>query len=100
MRRSPGGWSLEAKNRFDTVRVDLGELETFEIPQFDVASITGALPRFSVPKMESFNADVLGPALKATPKIHVPQVPQFPSMATADLPRKLREAVLPDADLN
>jgi len=52
-----------------------------------------------VPKMESFNADVLGPALKATPKIHVPQVPQFPSMATADLPRKLREAVLPDADL-
>jgi len=90
---------LEAKNRFDTVHVDLGELETFEIPQFDAASITGALPRFSVPRMESFNADVLGPALTATPKIHVPQVPQFPSMATADLPRKLREAVLPDADL-
>jgi hypothetical protein len=90
---------LEAKNRFDTVRVDLGELEMFEIPQFDAASITGALPRFSVPRMESFNADVLGPALKATPKIHVPQVPQFPSMPTADLPRKLREAVLPDADL-
>ena len=49
--------------------------------------------------MESFNADVLAPALKATPKIDVPQVPRFPSMATADLPRKLRELVLPDADL-
>ena len=42
---------------------------------------------------------MLAPALKATPKIDVPQVPQFPSMATADLPRKLREAVLQDADL-
>jgi hypothetical protein len=90
---------LEAKNRFDTVRVDLGELEVFEMPQFDPAGITGTLPRFSVPTMESFNADVLAPAFKATPRIDVPQVPQFPSMATADLPRKLREMVLPDADL-
>jgi len=49
--------------------------------------------------MESFSADVIGPALKATPKIEVPQVPRFASMATADLPRKLREAVLPDADV-
>jgi len=90
---------LAAKNRFDTVRMDLGELEMFEIPQFDPASITGTLPRFSVPRMESFNADVLAPALMATPKIEVPRVPQLPSMATADLPRKLREAVLPDVDL-
>ena len=90
---------LEAENRFGRVRVDLGELEMFEMPQFDPASITGTLPRFSVPRMESFNADVLAPALMATPKIEVPQVPQFPSMATADLPRKLREAVLPDGDL-
>jgi hypothetical protein len=90
---------LEAENRFDRVRLDLGELEMFDMPQFDMAGITGALPRFSVPRMESFNADVLAPALKATPKIDVPQVPRFPSMATADLPRKLRDAVLPDADL-
>lgn len=90
---------LEAKNRFDTVRVDLGELEMFEMPQFDPASIIGTLPRLSVPRMESFNADVLTPALTAMPKIEVPQVPQLPSMATADLPRKLRELVLPDADL-
>lgn len=90
---------LEAKNRFDVVRVDLGELETFAVPQIDLASITGSLPRFSVPWMESFNADVLAPALQATPKIDVPQIPQFPSMATGDLPRKLREGVLQDADL-
>ncbi len=69
------------------------------MPQFDVAGLTDALPRFSVPMMESFNADVLAPALAATPKIQVPQVPRFPSMATADLPSKLREAVLTDADL-
>jgi len=90
---------LEARNRFDRVRVDLGELEMFEVPQFDLGSITGTLPRLSVPTMASFNADVLVPALKATPRIDVPQVPRFPSMATADLPRKLRDAVLPDADL-
>lgn len=90
---------LEAKNRFDRVRVDLGELEIFEVPQIDLASITGNLPRFSVPNMESFNADVLTPALMATPKIAVPQVPRLPSMATADLPDKLRESVLPNAEL-
>jgi hypothetical protein len=89
---------LEAKNRFDTVRVDLGELEMFEMPQFDPASITGTLPRLSVPRMESFNADVLIPAFKAIPKIAVPQIPQLPSMPTADLPRKLRELVLTDTD--
>ena len=49
--------------------------------------------------MDSFNADVLGPALKATPKIHVPQVPQLPSMPTPDLPRKQREPALADTDL-
>jgi hypothetical protein len=90
---------LEATNRFGTVPRDLGELELFEMPQFDPVSITGALPRFSAPSMESFNADVLVPALRATPKIDMPQVPRFPTMATADLPGNLREAVLPDADL-
>jgi hypothetical protein len=90
---------LEAKNRFGTVPVDLGQLELFEMPQFDPVSITGALPRFSLPSMESFNAEVLVPALRATPKIDMPQLPRFPTMATADLPGKLREAVLPDADL-
>jgi hypothetical protein len=95
--QASGRLTLEAKNRFDTVRVDLGELEIFEMPQFDPTSITSTLPRLSVPTMDSFDADVLAPALRATPKIDVPQVPQFLSMATADLPRKLREAVLPDA---
>ena len=90
---------LEAINRFSTVRADLGELEVFEMAQFDPTSITGILPRFSMPSMESFSADVLAPALAATPMINVPQVPEFPPMATADLPRKLRELVLPDADL-
>src|ERR1700722_11160932 len=94
-----GRVTLEARNRFDVVRRDLGELEAYEVPQVNLGSIAGPLPRFSVPAMESFNADVLAPALKAAPKIDVPQVPQFPSMATADLPRKLREAVLKDADL-
>jgi hypothetical protein len=90
---------LEARNRFDTVRVDLGELEMFEVPQFDLAGLTGALPRVSVPAMDAFDSDVLAPALKAVPRIEVPQVPRFPAMATADLPRKLRDIVLPDADL-
>lgn len=90
---------LEAKNRFNVVRVDLGELDAFEVPQVDLVSITGGLPRFAVPSLGSFDADVLAPALKATPKIDVPQVPQLPPMATADLPRKLREAVMQDADL-
>lgn len=90
---------IEAKNRFNTVRRDLGELEAFDMPQFDLGSIAGALPRLSVPTMESFNADVLAPALAAAPKIDVPQMPRFPTMATGDLPRKLREVVLQDADL-
>ena len=90
---------LEAKNRFDSVRVDLGELEMFEVPQFDVAGLIGALPRVAVPTLDSFNSDVLAPALKAVPRIDVPRVPRLPAMATGDLPRKLRDVVLPDADL-
>jgi len=91
---------LEAANRFGSVRVDLGELEMFEVPQFDLAGLAGALPRVQVPAMDSFNSDVLAPALKAVPEIVVPQVPRFPAMATGDLPRKLRDMVLPDADLS
>lgn len=91
---------FEAKNRFHSVRVDLGELEMFAVPQFDLAGLAGALPRIAVPTMDSFNADVLAPALKAVPQIDVPQVPRLPAMATADLPRKLRDMVLPDADLS
>jgi hypothetical protein len=91
---------FQAKNRFDTVRVDLGELEMFEIPRFDLAGLAGALPRVPVPAMDSFNSDVLAPALKAVPTIDMPRVPRLPAMATADLPRKLRDMVLPDADLS
>jgi hypothetical protein len=91
---------FEAKNRFHSVRVDLGELEMFDVPRFDLAGLSGALPRIAVPTMDSFNSDVLTPALKAVPRIDLPQVPRLPAMATADLPRRLRDLVLPDADLS
>lgn len=91
---------FEAANRFGTVRVDLGELEMFEVPQFDLTGLAGALPRISVPTMESFNSDVLAPALSAVPRIDVPQVPRLAAMATGDLAGKLRDMVLPGAELS
>jgi hypothetical protein len=93
--RESGRVTIEAKNQYGAVRVDLGELVLYEIPPFDPKSFVGTLPRLAVPPLEAFTLDALAPALASVPRIAVPELPRLPSMPTADLTGVLRQTLSP-----
>jgi hypothetical protein len=92
--RESGPVRIEAKNRYDAIRVDLGELTVYEIPPFDPKSLIGALPRVAVPPLEAFTLDALAPALATVPRVAVPEIPRLPAMPTADLTGAVRATLL------
>ena len=93
--RDSGPVTLEARNRYGAVRVDLGDLELYEIPPFKPEQLIGTLPRLAVPRLEAFTLDALAPALATVPRVEVPELPPVPSMTGADLTSVLRETLLP-----
>jgi hypothetical protein len=93
--RESGPVTIEAKNRYGAVRMDLGELTLYEIPAFDPKRIIGTLPRPAVPTLDAFALDALAPALATVPRVAVPDLPRLPTMATANLTGVLREVLLP-----
>jgi hypothetical protein len=82
----PDGWSfrpdesgpvsMEAVNRFGSVRVDLGDLDLFELPPFSVK--LGPLPAVHLPAIEAFPASGLSSM--------VPSWPSFPEVAAVGMP--------------
>ncbi len=95
--RESGRVTIDAENRYGTVRVDLDELVIYEIPPFDPKDLIGTLPRLSVPPLEAFTLDSLAPALATVPRVAVPELPPLPTVPTADLTEVLRETLLPAA---
>lgn len=93
--RDSGPVTIEAGNRYGAVRVDLGDLELYEIPEFKPQDFIGTLPRLAVPQLEAFTLEALAPALKAVPRVTVPEFPPLPKMTGADLTSVLRETLLP-----
>jgi hypothetical protein len=92
--RESGPVTIEARNRYGAIRVDLGELILYEIPEFDPTSLFGTLPRLAVPELEAFNAGVLAPALASLPQVRFPELPSVPSVPTLDLAGLLRQTLL------
>ncbi|MCW2930719.1 MAG: Mn2+-dependent serine/threonine protein kinase [Actinomycetia bacterium] len=93
--RESGPVTIEAKNRYGAVRVDLGELILYDIPPFDPKRFIGTLPRLTVPPLDAFTLDALAPALATVPRVQVPELPRLPTMQTAGLTGVLREMLLP-----
>ena len=85
--RQSGPVTIEASNRFGAIRVDLGELILYEIPEFDPKSLFGALPRLAVPDLAAFSAEALTPALASLPQVQFPELPGVPSDADSGLRR-------------
>ena len=88
--RESGPVTLEAKNRYDAVRVDLGELKLYEIPPFDPKSIHRCAAEVAVPPLEAFTLDALAPALATVPRVAVPELPRLPVDADRRPHRLLR----------
>ena len=74
--RESGPVTIEAENRYGSIRVELGELTLYEIPAFDPASFIGTLPRLGVPPLEAFTLDTLAPALAHMPRVAIPERPR------------------------
>lgn len=84
-----GPVSIEVRNRFGTVSVDLGEVTLYELPSFYVDM--DFLPRPKVPTLEAFSLEPMMAALAAAPRVGV-GFPEMPSLGTLDL----IESLIPD----
>jgi tetratricopeptide (TPR) repeat protein len=77
-----GAVSIEAKNRFGAVIVDLGEVVLEELPPFTLS--LDHLPRPQIPSMETFSPDPIISALAGAPHIGS-RFSETPSLRILDL---------------
>jgi hypothetical protein len=82
---------IEARNRFGVVRMELGELELYDLPPFNVD--LNYLPRPQLPAIDAFSLARLREVLEAPTGVRVPEVPPVPSLPTVGL----IEALMPGA---
>lgn len=84
-----GPVSIEARNRFGAVRVDLGELTLYELPPFTVD--LNYLPRPQVPALDAFSPEPWTATVAGRPLIPVgtTDVPRTPSVRTLELVESL-----------
>ena len=78
----PGPVFIEVKNKFGTLRIDLGEIALYELPEFRPFKV-GTLPRPGVPHMEAFTLGHMRPVLEAVPQVGAPEMPAVPPLPTA-----------------
>jgi serine/threonine protein kinase len=93
--RDSGPVTIEAENKYGAVRVDLGELELYEIPPFEPYTFVGALPKPAVPQLDAFTLDGLDAAFATVPRIATTELPRLPAMPTGDLTAVLRGTLQP-----
>jgi len=84
---------IEVKNRYGTLRIDLGQITLYELPEFKPFNL-GALPRPSVPRLDAFTLGHMKPVLEAVPRVVVPEVPTVPSLPTADLIGNFKDTLM------
>ena len=84
---------IEVTNRFGTLRVDLGDITLYDLPEFRPFDPRG-LPRPEVPGLDAFTLEHMKPVLEAVPAVVVPEVPAVPSLPTADLIGNFRDTLI------
>ena len=84
---------IEVKNKYGTLRIDLGEITLYELPEFKPFDL-GALPRPSVPRLEAFTLEHMRPVLDAVPAVIVPEVPTVPALPTVDLIGNFKDTLM------
>jgi hypothetical protein len=80
-----GPVSIEVRNRFGAVSVDLGELTLYELPPFHID--LNYLPRPQIPALQAFSPEPLMATLSGRPLLSVgaAEVPYMPSLSTSEL---------------
>jgi serine/threonine protein kinase len=79
-----GPVSIEARNRFGTARVELGELILYDLPEFQVN--LAALPALHVPEIDPFCTQSLEVTIAGRPRSPAGiKVPRLPAVNSADL---------------
>ena len=79
-----GSVSIEARNRFGTTRVELGELILYDLPEFKVNLV--GLPALHVPEIKPFCPQSLEVTTAGRPRSPVGiEVPPLPALDTAGL---------------
>lgn len=94
-----GSVTIEASNRYGTVRRVIGDVALFEIPQFSFDPLT--MPRPQVPPVPGYTAAPLPPLPAGHPG--APAIPPVPSPQYADALRDLapgRDITSPGAHIN
>jgi hypothetical protein len=89
----PGPVFIEVTNRFGTLRIGLGEITCYELPEFRPFKV-GTLPRPGVPRLEAFTLAPMRPALESVPPVVVPDVPAVPPLPTAGLIGDFRSTLM------
>jgi hypothetical protein len=80
----PGPVFIEVKNKFGALRIDVGEIALYELPEFKPVRV-GTLPQPGIPRLKAFTLEHLRPAMKAIPQAAAPAMPAVPSLPTVDL---------------
>jgi hypothetical protein len=81
-----GPVSIEVRNRFGTISMDLGEVTLKELPAFTVS--LDYLPRPRIPSIEAFTLEPMIAALAGAPRVEM-SFPEMPSLRTLDLAKSL-----------
>jgi hypothetical protein len=84
-----GAVSIDVRNRFGSVSVEVGELTLYELPPFHVD--LNYLPRPQVPALEAFSPEPLMATLDGRPPVAVgvADVPYVPPLSTVELVESL-----------
>ncbi len=80
----PGPVFIEVKNKFGALRVDLGEITLYQLPEFRPFKV-GTLARPGVPRLGAFTLEHMRPVLEAVPRVAAPEMPAVPPLPTAGL---------------
>ena len=87
----PGPVRIEVTSKFGTLRIDLGNVTSYELPPFTPFN-PAMLPRPVIHGLKEFSLEHMRPVLDAVPAVRVPELPTVPPLPTQELVVGFRNA--------
>ena len=85
-----GPVAIEVKNRFGTIRVELGDVTLYDLPPFKVDY--GFLPTPQLPRLPALPMTALDKVISGAPMVQLPDIPAVPSLDTFGLVQSLMQS--------